>query len=59
MQCVQAPAMVLKRFATFPYSAVERKRDRNLHAVMRDVAAMSDEERTKLFDKLGTTGQNG
>ena len=63
MQCVQAPTMVLKRFATFSYTAHDRERDRNLHAFMTDVAKMSDEERAKLFDELkrrvGTAGQSG
>ena len=55
MQCVQAPT-VLKRFATFAYSALDRERDRNWHALMKDVAAMSDEERARLIEKLKRMG---
>ena len=63
MQCVQAPTIVLRRFATFPYSALDRERDRNWHAVMKDVAAMSDKDRASLLKELkrrgATTGQEG
>ena len=59
MQCVQAPKIVLKRFATFPYSAADRERDRNWHAVMRDIAEMSDEERASLLKELNRRGRNG
>ena len=59
MQCVQAPKIVLKRFTTFPYSAVERERDRNWHAVMKDIAAMSHEERASLLKELNRRGRNG
>ena len=52
MLCVQAPTIVLKRFATFPYSVLDRERDRNWHSVIKGFAAMSDEDRASLLKEL-------
>lgn len=56
MRCVQAPSMVLRRFAAFPYTASDRERDESWKALMKSVATMSDEERAKLFEQLMSMG---
>ena len=52
MRCIEVPNLVLARFATIPYSAEDRERDRKLNEFQKSVSAMSLEDLTALRDEL-------
>ena len=54
MQCVQAPAVVLKRIASIPHSDEDRERERNRRNEAKMIAGLSCEELGELLDKLAT-----
>ncbi len=53
MQCDQAPAVVLKRIASIPYSDEDRERQRRINETSKMIASLSREELKELLDKRG------
>ena len=52
MWCIEVPNVVLARFATIPFSAEDRERDRKLNEFQKSISAMSLEDLTALGDEL-------
>lgn len=53
MQCVQAPAVVLKRIVSISHSDEDRERERRMNEFGKMVADLSPEEFSEFLDKLG------
>ena len=52
MRCIEVPNVVLARFATNPYSAEDKTRDRRLAEFCKTISSMSLEDTVVLMDEL-------